>query len=91
MRWLAKTLAREATEDLTAVPYARIEDLPGPVRHHLPEHAQEIYRSAFNHAWESYAMSSSREGIAHRVAWAAVKRRYRKMGVDWVPLDDKIT
>jgi cation transport regulator len=70
------------------MPYVTIEDLPVPVRSHLPEHAQEIYRSAFNHAWDSYATDPSREEIAHRVAWAAVKRRYRKAGADWVPLDD---
>ncbi len=68
------------------MPYRTIEDLPAPVRRHLPEHAQEIYRTAFNHAWESYAATPAREEIAHRVAWAAVKRRYRKAGADWVPL-----
>ena len=25
------------------------------------------------------------EEIAHRVAWAAVKKRYRKVGSSWVP------
>jgi cation transport regulator len=70
------------------MPYATIADLPAPVRRHLPEHAQEIYLSAFNHAWESYATDPGREEIAHRIAWAAVKRRYRKMGADWVPRDE---
>jgi cation transport regulator len=71
------------------MPYATIEDLPPSVRRHLPAHAQEIYRSAFNHAWQSYAAEPDRrEEIAHRVAWAAVKRRYRKAGVEWVPVDD---
>ncbi len=68
------------------MPYTAITDLPIPVRRHLPEHAQEIYRGAFNHAWQSYAGDAAREEIAHRVAWAAVKRRYRKVGADWVPL-----
>jgi cation transport regulator len=68
------------------VPYASIEDLPEPVRNHLPPHAQEIYRSAFNHAWERYALDPSREEITHRIAWAAVKRRYRKAGTEWIPL-----
>ena len=70
------------------MPYATIDDLPVALRRHLPEHAQEIYRSAFNHAWQSYEARVDREAIAHRVAWAAVKRRYRKMGDDWVALDD---
>jgi cation transport regulator len=70
------------------MPYLSTEDLPAPVRRHLPERAQEIYRGAFNHAWESYAIAPTREEIAHRVAWAAVKRRYRKVGADWVPLGE---
>jgi cation transport regulator len=70
------------------MPYPTIEDLPDGVRRHLPRHAQEIYRSAFNHAWTSHALDPSREEITHRIAWAAVKRRYRKVGADWVPLDE---
>jgi len=64
--------------------YARISELPDAVRNHLPEHAQEIYREAFNHAWEEYAepgrrkAGSSREEVAFRVAWAAVKKQYEK-------------
>jgi cation transport regulator len=56
------------------------------VRRHLPELAQDIYREAFNHAWVSYSADVRREEIAHRVAWAAVKRKYEKVGKDWVPL-----
>jgi len=68
------------------MPYASIEDLPAPLQVHLPRHAQEIYRSAFNSAWSSYGDrdEARQEQTAHRVAWAAVKRRYRKQGVDWV-------
>jgi len=29
-----------------------------------------------------------REAIAHRVAWAAVKSRYRKADGMWVPIDE---
>jgi len=67
------------------MPYATNEDLPSSVRAHLPPHAQDIFRAAFNHAWASYG---GREATAHRVAWAAVKRRYRKLGDEWVPLED---
>ena len=66
------------------MPYASIDDLPASVRGHLPEHAAEIYRAAFNHAWVSYADRLDREEIAHRVAWAAVKKRYRKAAGVWV-------
>ena len=41
----------------------------------LPKHAQEIYKEAYNSAWEQYDHEESR---AHRVAWAAVKNDYEK-------------
>jgi cation transport regulator len=67
------------------MPYLSSSDLPASVRRHLPEHAQDIYREAFNHAWEQYAEDPRREEIAHRVAWAAVKKVYRKAGEEWLP------
>ncbi|MGE5203605.1 MAG: ChaB family protein [Acidobacteriota bacterium] len=68
------------------MPYAHNCDLPPAVRAHLPARAQDIYREAFNHAWAEYADREPKrlEEIAHRVAWAAVKRRYHKVGHDWV-------
>lgn len=66
------------------MPYDRVSDLPESVRDHLPPHAQEIYRAAFNNAWKEYADSTARrsdasqEETAHKVAWAAVKQSYRK-------------
>jgi cation transport regulator len=57
------------------MPYRQLSDLPDSVRDHLPEHAQEIYRAAFNSAWEEYEHEEER---AHRVAWAAVKHEYEK-------------
>ncbi|BAV47045.1 cation transport regulator [Mesorhizobium sp. 113-1-2] len=69
------------------MPYATEEDLPSPIRTHLPTHAQEIFRAAFNSAWDEYVdQGEKREETAHRVAWAAVKRHYRKAGRDWVPI-----
>lgn len=65
------------------MPYASNADLPDSLRSHLPAHAQDIFRAAFNHAWESYGGD---EEVAHRVAWAAVKKRYRKVGHDWVEI-----
>lgn len=32
--------------------YPRLRDLPKSVRDNLPKEAQEIYREAFNNAWE---------------------------------------
>ncbi len=69
------------------MPYTSIRDLPLSLHSHLPEHAQEIYRSAFNNAWSEYEDRgvALREQIAHRVAWAAVKRKYQKAGEQWIP------
>lgn len=62
------------------MPYASRDELPDAVRSHLPEHAQDIFVGAFNNAHEEY----HDETRAFRVAWAAVKRRYRKQGDRWV-------
>jgi cation transport regulator len=53
----------------------------------LPPHAQEIYLSVFNNAWTEYEARgpARRESTAHRVAWAAVKHKYRKSGERWIP------
>ena len=66
------------------MPYLTNFDLPVPVRNHLPEHGQDIFREAFNHAWQEYAGDPRQEEIAHRVAWAAVKRVFVKVGAVWV-------
>ncbi len=67
------------------MPYATNDDLPPSVRGHLPWHAQDIYRAAFNAAWLQHAGDPRQEEAAHRIAWAAVKKRYVKAGRDWVP------
>jgi cation transport regulator len=72
------------------MPYRTNEDLPSGVRDHLQSHAQDIFREAFNHAWQQYAdpekrkLGGSREDTARRVAWAAVKKKYHKAGEAWV-------
>ena len=67
------------------MPYAAASDLPPAVRR-LPPHAQEIFLSAFNNAWQTYAERGppEQEEIAFRVAWAAVKTHYLKRGDIWV-------
>ena len=69
------------------MPYVRNIDLPPAIRIHLPEHAQDIYREAFNHAFAAHTGDPRQEEAAHRIAWAAVKRRYLKEGGVWVPRD----
>jgi cation transport regulator len=72
------------------MPYQRISDLPESVSDNLPKHAQEIYLAAYNSAWEQYDEPEERRGeatreeTAHRVAWAAVKKKYEKQGDKWV-------
>ncbi|MGD1068852.1 MAG: ChaB family protein [Bryobacteraceae bacterium] len=68
------------------MPYPTNDELPASVQNHLPEHAQDIFREAFNHAWQEYAGDPRQEEIAHRVAWAAVKKGFEKVGTEWVPL-----
>ena len=66
------------------MPYKSISDLPESVRDNVPKHAQEIYKEAYNSAWDQYKNAeerrgdASREETAHRVAWAAVKKEYEK-------------
>nr|WP_294505727.1 ChaB family protein [uncultured Rhodopila sp.] len=69
------------------MPYRETEDLPQSVREHLPQHAQEIYLAAFNNAWQQHERDPDIEAIVHRIAWAAVKRSYRKEGDVWVPIE----
>jgi cation transport regulator len=63
------------------MPYTITDELPPGLRNHLPQHAQEIFLAAFNSAWDEYGGDEER---AFRIAWAAVKQRYRKRGKFWV-------
>jgi cation transport regulator len=69
-----------------AAPYHTNADLPLTVKAHLPPNAQDIFRKTFKGAWRNYAkfQASQRETIAFRVAWATVRRRYRKSGGLWI-------
>jgi cation transport regulator len=68
------------------MPYLSNTDLPDRIRVRLPEHAQGIYREAFNNAWDRYGRREPyrRDEIAHRVGWSAVKNKYRKVGDTWI-------
>jgi len=83
MRVSCRAQASFPTEE-AAVPYAANADLPPSVRSHLPPHAQDIYREAFNHAYAEHAGDPRQEEAAFRIAWAAVKRSYEKVGESWV-------
>lgn len=75
------------------MPYDKISDLPDSVTDNVPKHAQEIYKEAYNSAWDQYddpedrRGDASREETAHRVAWAAVKKSWEKKDGRWVRKD----
>jgi cation transport regulator len=58
----------------------------------LPVHAQHIYKEAHANAIELYKNPEKRRGgrkqsieeVAHKVAWAAVKKKYAKKGNKWI-------
>ena len=62
----------------------------------LPSHAQKIYTKAHKNALKQYTSPSKRRGgkrqskeqLAHKVAWSAVKKEYKKKGDKWVPKKD---
>jgi len=71
------------------MPYDKTADLPASVRGSLPQHAQEIYKEAYNSAWNQYKDPEDRRGdagreeVSHRVAWSAVKEKYEKYEGQW--------
>lgn len=76
------------------MPYTQNADLPQDVKEALPKHAQEIYREAYNSAWDQYKDPEdrrgdrSREETAHAVAWSAVENKYKKDDAGkWVKID----
>ena len=65
-------------EDLSESTKKRIDE--------LPSHAQEIFKESHSSALEQYKDPDKRRGgkkdsveeIAHKVAWSAVKKKYKK-------------
>lgn len=67
------------------MPYRKNSELPERVKGVLPKHAQDIYRKTYNSSVERYENPSKRlsksqpkEQAAHRTAWNAVKKVYKK-------------
>jgi cation transport regulator len=62
----------------------------------LPEHAQHIYKKAHSNSLEQYQSPEKRRGskkqsaeeVAHKTAWAAVKKEYKKKGNEWVKKEE---
>jgi cation transport regulator len=78
----------EEEEELSEATQKRIDQ--------LPEHAQHIFKKAHSSAIEEYQDPNKRRGgkresaeeVAHKVAWAAVKKEYKKQDDEWVKKDD---
>jgi cation transport regulator len=71
------------------MPYDSIQELPDSVKSSLPKHAQEIYKEAYNSAWDDFSDpedrrgDQSREEVASKIAWSAVKQSYKKENGEW--------
>lgn len=58
----------------------------------LPTHGQEIFKEAHKNALDQYkdpkkrkgGKKESKEQVAHKVAWSAVKKVYKKEGDKWI-------
>lgn len=70
--------------------YKNVDDLPNSLINTLPKPATEIYRKAYNSAWDEYEdpatrqNDTSREETSHKRAWDAVKNKYEKKDDKWV-------
>jgi cation transport regulator len=62
------------------MPYNKRTELPKQVKDNVPAHGQDIYKEAFNNAIDQYDGDEER---AHRVAWSAVKEKYKKEDGKW--------
>ena len=78
------------------MPFKKKADLPKSVKNSLPSHGEDIYKEAFNSAWEQYKepkdrqSGRSREETSHAVAWSAVKKNYQKIKEgQWRRKDDR--
>jgi cation transport regulator len=60
------------------MPYQPTGELPDSVKDNLPGHAQDIYKEAFNSAYDEHESEDDREQTAHKIAWSAVKQKYEK-------------
>ncbi len=73
-----KGKVKEKEENLSESTKKRIDE--------LPSHAQEIFKEAHSSALEQYkdpdkrrgGKKESKEEVAHKVAWSAVKKKYKK-------------
>jgi cation transport regulator len=78
----------DGDEELSEITEKRIDQ--------LPEHAQHIFKKAHASAIKEYQNPDKRRGgkkesaeeVAHKIAWAAVKKEYTKEDDKWVKKDE---
>lgn len=61
------------------MPYKDIQELPENIQNVLPKNAQKIWMRAFNSSINEYD-----EETAFKIAWYAVKVKYKKTDKGWV-------
>ena len=79
---------KNSNDKLSEATEKRIDD--------LPKHAQHIFKKAHASAIKEYEDPDKRRGgnkesveeVAHKVAWAAVKKEYKKKDDECVKKDD---
>lgn len=62
------------------MPYNSVKELPKSVKDNLPVGAQKIFMGAFNGAIKQ----GKKEEDAFKIAWGAVKQKYRQISGQWV-------
>jgi cation transport regulator len=58
----------------------------------LPEHAKHIFKKSYNNALKEYRDPKKRRGgkketleeVAHKIAWSAIKKSYKKKEDAWI-------
>jgi cation transport regulator len=66
------------------LPYYKNSDLPDHVKSGLPDHGQDLYREAYNDAWDIFRDPARRdegrdhEACSHDHAWAAIEAKYEQ-------------
>ena len=72
------------------MPYASLADLPDSVKGALPKHGQEIFRAAYNSAYDgTCADREDLEACSNAIAWTAVGQKYKKTDDKWVEISQK--
>jgi cation transport regulator len=92
-RSTSRTTSSKSSSDRSGSGSTRLSGRTRKAIDTLPSHAQKIYKKAHENALREYRSPSRRRGgrnqskeqVAHKVAWSAVKKEYKKKGEKWIP------